>query len=655
MASGLLGIGVSGLLATQRSLNTISQNIANVNTEGYSRQSVQLSARAPQAAGFGFSGAGVDVVSIRRAYDAFIESSVRGGTSATAENTAFHKLAAQLDNVLADADAGMSAAIQRFFNAVQDVANAPSTPAARQVMFSQARQLAEQFNQLGGYIEDLRGQVNHDIRSSVNEINRLTANIAELNRQVVLARGSAGGQPPNDLLDQRDSLIRQLSDYVQVNTLEQDDGAINVLVGKGQLLVRGNHASALKVVIKDGDADQLGVSIDGGNGADVPVTGQLIGGRLGGVFAFRDRMLDAASNSLGRVAIGIGEKLNEQNRAGMDLDGALGIDMFRIGQPEVRVRQGSAGNVSVSFDDVTQLSNQDYTLRYDGASWDLVRNDTGASVSMTGSGTAADPFIADGIAITVNAAPAAGDSYVIRPTRRGAVDMQMTLANSRQIAAAAPVRSAANSANTGSGVISPGVVSDIDNAAFQTTPGQLTPPLLIRFSGATSYDVYDNSNPAAPVLLEGGIAYDPATGADLFPTPGGLDYGYRMRLTGAPAAGDRFTTEYNTGGVGDNRNALLMAGLADEKLLQGGSASFAESYNGLVADVGAGTRQVELNAQAQKRLLDQTLATRESISGVNLDDEAANLVRFQQAYQASAQVIATASTLFDTLLGAVRR
>jgi flagellar hook-associated protein 1 FlgK len=235
------------------------------------------------------------------------------------------------------------------------------------------------------------------------------------------------------------------------------------------------------------------------------------------------------------------------------------------------------------------------------------------------------------------------------------MDIEMILANSRQIAAAAPVRSAAATANTGTGVITAGTVTDIDNAAFQTTAGQLSPPLLVRFSSATSYDIFDNSNPASPVLLEAGIAYDPATGAELFPTPGGLDHGYRMHLSGAPLAGDEFSSEYNTGGIGDNRNALSLASLATDTVMYAGSSSVTDSYNRLVADVGTGTKQAEINSLAQKRILDQTTARRESISGVNLDEEAANLVRYQQAYQAAAQVISTANSLFDTLLNAVRR
>lgn len=655
MASGdLFSIGTSGLLAFQRTLNTISHNIANVNTEGYSRQSVQLSTRPPEPNGYGFSGNGVETVSIRRSYDAFVESSLRSSTSSTAEFEAFHALAAQLDNVVANSDTGIHSSLQRYFNAVQDVADTPASPAARQVLFNEGESLATQFNELSSWIEGTRGQVNSDINSGVAEINQISQAIADLNQSIVIEQGRAG-HPPNDLLDQRDTLIKNMSELVSVTTLQQDDGSVNVLIGTGQVLVRGNTVTSLAVIQEAGDPRQLGVAVQGNAGVLVPVTEQISGGKLGGVLNFRDQMLDPASNSLGLTAIGLGNYVNEQHQRGMDLDGMLGLDVFSVAQPQVLAVAGNPANVSVAFDDVSQLTNADYKLRFNAGAWELTNKLTGQSIAMTGSGTAADPFIAEGMSIEITAAPANGDTYLLRPTRTGAMDIQMVLANSRQIAAAAPVRSVAATANTGTGLITAGEVTDISNAAFQTTAGQLTPPLLVRFTTGTSYDIYDNTNAASPVLLEAGITYDPATGADLFPTPGGIDHGYRMQLSGAPAAGDEFSSEYNTGGIGDNRNALALAGLATDKLMYAGSASITDSYNRLVADVATDTKQAEINSLAQKRILDQTMATRESISGVNLDEEAANLIRYQQAYQAAAQVISTANTLFDTLLNAVRR
>ncbi|MEA2079119.1 MAG: flagellar hook-associated protein FlgK, partial [Pseudomonadota bacterium] len=613
--TSLLSIGTSGLQAFQRSLNTVGHNIANVNTDGYSRQSVDLVTRTPQATGYGVVGTGVQTDSITRSFNAFVELGVRSSTSSVAEFEAFHTLASQLDNVLADPDAGISTSMQRFFNAMQDVADTPAGSAAREVLLNEAQHLAEQFNELASWLDDVRGQVSHDIRSSVGEINRLSDDIASINESIIIAQGQSGGQPANDLLDQRETLIRDLSELVSVTTLQQDNGALNVMAGSGQMLVVGSKASTLEAYVEAGDPNQLGIAIRGNGGVLVPITEQISGGRLGGVLSFRERMLDPASNSLGLTAISISDFVNQQQNQGMDLDGTLGNDFFNVAKPAALILAGTPDIVSVSFDDITQLTNNDYTLRFNTGAWQLTQNDTNQPVSMTGSGTAADPFIADGLSFEITAAPANGDTYLIRPTRNGATDMQMLLANGRQIAAAAPLRSLAATTNTGTGEISAGVVTDIDNVVFQNTPGQLSPPVLVRFTAANSYDIYDNSNPAAPVLLEAGIAYDPATGGDVFPTPGGLDHGYSLQLTGSPAAGDEFSSEYNTGGIGDNRNALLMSALASNKLMANGTASINDSYNLLVADVGTGTKQAELNMLAQNRVLDQAISTREAVSG----------------------------------------
>lgn len=653
--SSLLGIGSSGLQAFQRSLTTIGHNIANVNTEGYSKQSVELNTRLPQINGYGFSGSGVQVTSIVRSYNDFIEANVRSSTSAAAEFQTFHTLATQIDNVVADPDTGVATSIQQFFNAMQDVADTPSSTASREVLLNKSQFLVEQFNELSSWLSGVRNQVNGDIRGSISEINTISSAVAKLNESIVVSQGRSGGQPVNDLLDQRDALIRDLSELVSVTTVKQEDGAINVMAGSGQMLVVGSRSATLESYIIASDPNLLGVAIRGSGDVLVPMTEQLSGGRLGGILNFRDNMLDPASNSLGLTAISIGQFMNQQQNQGMDLDGALGIDMFTIAQPKSLTLVGSPGNVSVAFDDIGQLTNNDYTMRFNSGSWQLTRNDTNQLVTMTGSGTAIDPFIADGLRFEISTPPSAGDAYLIQPTRTGATDMQMLLANNRQIAAAAPIRSLSAATNTGTGEISSGVVSDIDNSVFQSTAGQLSPPVMLRFSSGTSYDLYDNTNPAVPVLLEAGISYDPATGGDVFPTPGVIDHGYSMRVTGIPDAGDEFSSEYNTGGIGDNRNVLLMSAVLNTKSMSNGSASIHDSYNALVADVGTATKQAELNSLSQGRVQQHAVAARDSVSGVNLDEEAANLVRYQQAYQASAQVIAVASALFDTLLNSIRR
>ncbi len=652
--SSLFGIGSSALAAFQRALDTTSHNIANVNTEGYSRQQVELVSRTPQFAGFGYVGTGVETRSVRRLYDGFVESQVRGHTASNKELETFHSFSAQVDDVLADADAGMSTALQRFFGAMQDLANDPASTVTRQAVLSEARGLADRFHSLNNWLESVGGQVDNVIQGSVDEVNQLTAAIADLNEKIVLAQGMAGQQPPNDLLDQRNSLIRQLSEQVSVTTIEQDNGAVNVMVGTGQALVVGNSSKRLVAYRGEGVQRPLKVGLEAGGNGIVPVSQQLSGGVLGGALGFRKRVLDPTIDDLGRIALGVGQFVNEQQRKGMDLNGALGQDLFSLAPPQWDAYPGVSSSVSLAWDDIGRLTGAEYKLQYDGSTWNLTRTDTGQSVAMSGSGTAADPFVADGMRIVVDPAAAAGDAFLLQPARAGAADLDLKISDPSLLAAAAPVIASASAANTGSAAITPGEVSDITNPAFQASPGALTPPVLVRFTSATSYEIYDNSNPASPTLLESVSGYDPAAGADLFPSPGGLDYGYRVRLSGAAAAGDQFTIDYNSGGTGDNRNALAMADLFNQKLLGGGSESVNQAYQRMVGEVGSTTRQAELAGGAQRRLLDRAVAEREAISGVNLDEEAANLVRFQQAYQAAAQVISAADKMFQTLLNATR-
>jgi flagellar hook-associated protein 1 FlgK len=291
-------------------------------------------------------------------------------------------------------------------------------------------------------------------------------------------------------------------------------------------------------------------------------------------------------------------------------------------------------------------------LRFNDSAWTLTRTGSGQVVPLNGSGTSADPFTAEGLSIIVGSGAAAGDSYLIRPTRAGAGAISIALDNRSELALAAPLRTSAALGNGGTGSITAGVVTDINNLAFQTIPGQLSPQVLIRFTSPTSYEVVEQTT----LTTIDTATYDPAVGADVFPTVNlGIDYGYQARITGNPAAGDEFSIDYNSGGVGDNRNALLLAGLQGERLMDSGNTSFNDAFGGLVADIGSKTRQAQISSSAQQTILQQNQAQRASVSGVNLDEEAADLIRFQQAYQAAAQVIAVADTLFSTLIDAVRR
>lgn len=651
MSSGLLGIGSSALLSYQRALDTVGHNVANVNTPGYSRQRVELASRPGQGLGSGFMGAGVDVTTIRRNYDQFVIDGLRNSSASYSEQKTLATLAGNLDNLLADDTSGLGPVLGSFFDAVQGVSNDPTSTAARQVMLSEAGTLVSSFQGLSNWMEGNRRDLSARMDSKTQEINHLAGAIATTNQKIIEARSSAGGQPPNDLLDARDQLVLELSELVSLTTTTQEDGALNVFIGSGQSLVLGVEASTMGVLANPDDPGQSDIVIGASGQPPVVVTKLINGGELGGLLQYRKQVLDPAINGLGRIAIELGTFMNEQHRSGMNLNGQLGQDIFAVAGPQLVADAGNSGSATVAFDDVSQLTADDYRLEFDGGNWSLTRASSGQNVPLGGTGTVADPFVAEGISITPGAGAVAGDTYTIRPVRDGAGGIGLLIGDPRDLALAAPVRTSAAIANVGTGQISSGTVTDIDNPAFQSPPGTLSPPVVIRFTSPTSYEVVDQSTLG---VIDTGV-YDPATGTDVFPTASlGMDFGYRVRLTGNPASGDEFSIAFNSGGVGDNRNALLMADLQTAQVMNGGSAGFNDAYGEMVAEVGTRTRQAQVGSDVQMRVMEQSQAAWASESGVNLDEEAANLLRFQQAYQAAAQIISVAGTIFDTLISAVR-
>lgn len=627
------GISTSALRAFQQALSTTSHNIANVNTPGYSRQRVELENRTPEYAGVGYLGSGVQAASVERVFDGFVVEEVRNSQSSFHQQQTFFDLSRQVDNLLGDAATGLSPGLQGFFDAVQEVANDPTSTSARQVMLTEGETLISRFQQIDQRFEDSRQRVNGELRTVVAEINSLAQNIARLNEDIVNASARGAGQPPNDLLDQRDATIEQLAERVAVTAVAQDDGAVNVFIGTGQNLVLGSDVATLTAESLGQDRDHLEIGLVSPGGT-IPITNLITGGRLSGILEFRDRVLDPAQNALGRIAVGVVDQFNRQHRLGMDLNGNVGGDFFVPLQPELTADPNNSGSgaVQVGFADVNQLTLDDYRLSYDGAAWGLTRVGDGQSVPFaSGSGTAADPYLVDGLSIVVDPAPAAGDNYLLRPTHGAVAQLGLAISDNRQIAAAGPLVSAPANGNAGDGQVSPVQVLDASDPNF------LYPVNIVFDDPSTSYRI--NGGPS--------VAY--TSGADIDVN------GWRVQIDGNPQAGDTFTIQNNAGGVGDNSNALRLAGLQQALTLANGTASFDGAYTTLVADVGTLTRQAEINTAAQERLLEQAQAERDSISGVNLDEEAANLLKFQQAYQAAAQVIATADLMFETLLGAVRR
>lgn len=639
----LLGTAVSGLLAYQRALNTTSHNITNVNTAGYSRQRVELSSASPQYIGGNYVGSGVDVQNVRRVYDEFLGAQVRGTTSMASQHDATYELAVQIDNMLADPAAGLSPALQSFFNAVQDLASDPTSTPARQVVLSEGESLVARFNDLFSRLDDLRTGVNTRLTTQVRDINSLAQAIADVNNDIINAPTGPNGQVSGDLLDRRDQLLNELSEMVSLSTVKQDDGSVNVFIGSGQSLVVGIRAQTLSTVSDPYDPSRNQVAYVDASGNSTNITSQLNGGKLGGTLEFRDRVLDPAMNALGRVAIGLSESFNDQHKLGQDLNGNIGGDFFSLGGGEVLPHAGNTGTgvVNTSITDLSQLTTSNYRISRSGTDYTLTRLSDGQTTDLDAAGFPGGAVTVDGLQFSLGSgAIADGDRFLVRPTRTGAQGIGIAIDHTNEIAAAAPMRTSSASANAGTGAVSAGTVN-----GPAPVSGSLRNTVTITFdSPPTTFDVYDVTSGAA---LATNVSY--TSGADI------TYNGWTLQIKGTPAAGDVFTVESNVGGNGDNRNAVLLAGVHEKGSLDSGRTTLVDAYGGMVGDVGTRTRQAELAGKAQNLLKDQAVAAREAVSGVNLDEEAANLVRYQQAYQAAAQAISVANTLFQSVLSAIGR
>jgi flagellar hook-associated protein 1 FlgK len=867
----LLNIGTSGLLAFQNALTTTSHNISNVNTDGYSRQRVDLTTRNPQVSGAGFFGTGVNVQNVARIYDQFLTDQVRIQTASNSQLETYYDLASRVDNLLADPEAGLAPAVQEFFDAMQGLADNPTSQAARQVLISNAESMVNRFHSIYDSVYALQTEVNTKLSGTVGEINTLSAQLADLNTQIVTQKAAANGKEPNDLLDQRDELLRKLAEKVSVSTIAQGDGAVNVFVGTGQQLVLGGNFQQLAITTSQYDQSKYEIAIKSSTGATTNITPYLKGGEIGGLVKIREEILAPALNSLGRVALGLQETFNEQHKLGLDLQGNQGLDFFSfIGDTAAqtlvpsRLNNGGASG-SFTIDNITNLTTSDYTLKTNnGTLYTLVRDSDNTLIgSFNGPGTYT--AASEGITVTIGAGAAAGDSFQFRPTRTAARDIKQMLFDTNRVAAASPLRTRSAIANLGSAVMTqpvldtsvvprdgtttplsvtnlnlgaapvpavPGsnlqspitnfnfsgaglaqldidgigitltanyfdeaglaaeiatqlnaaaatpytvtgvngsgsitiahadpldavavVVSNTDvnaqGAGFIDSPGTVGVPaqpnsnasfdvdgapillaqnyanlnsliadvntqlpanyiaanvsgqMVITHTGSTvpvvisNADVnainagvvnspgvaglsalnstslatmlvagdvtlsYDAAIPGFNVsgAISGTIAYNPATTTSMQIDLGVVDPNYAgvtFDVSGMPLTGDTFTITRNNGAVGDNGNALRLAGINSLRMLNGGQSTLQTSYGQMVSDVGSRTHQADVAATAQLAVLRGADEAKQNVSGVNLDEEAANLIKYQQAYQAVAQTISIGQSLFQTLLDAVR-
>ncbi len=673
----LLNIGLSGLAANKTSLAVTGHNIVNVNTAGYSRQDTAQATRTPQYSGVGYIGSGTTLTDIRRSYSEFLTSQLRSSTALASDVAAYKSQIDQLDSLLAGSTTGITPSLQSFFAALQTAAEDPANIPARQLLLSEAEGLSRRFNTVYERLNEQNNFLNKQMVAVSDQVNRLATSVASLNNAIAVA--AANGQQPNDLLDARDEAVRQLSTYVGVTVVPQDDSSYNLFIGSGQPLVVGATASRLEVGPGQGDPTRFEVQFVSGNSRQT-ITTQLSGGEMGGLIRYRQEVLDSTFNSLGRLALAVSDQVNSQLGQGLDLKGQVGSALFgdfndpALAALRVRAFSSNTSNAQplLNIGDTSLLTASDYRLEFDGTTYtarrlsdnaaiDVQENPPGSGV-LTFSHTDSLGNTRDqGFTLEVGTpAPAAGDIFLLQPTRRGASDIAAVLDQPDQLAFAAPVRAESDPQNRGTGAISqPDLQSALNlgsltgalpvNLTYDEASGDFNVP-----AGATLTRINADGSPAVPATFQPGqtnsYELQLADGSTL-----------RLTLSGRPQEGDTFSVAFNANGVSDNRNALKLADLQSKATIGVDPAapgttgvSFSDGYGDLVERVGTLTAQARLDGEATTAILKQATDNRDSLSGVNLDEEAANLIKFEQYYNASAQVIQVARSLFDTLINSFR-
>jgi flagellar hook-associated protein 1 FlgK len=625
MSSSLIGIATSGLNAASMGLATTSHNIANVNTPGYSRQQLVQRAALADFSGAGSVGKGVAVSTVQRIVSDFATQQGNLATSEAAKSNTQLDYVTRFADLLTNSDTALSTTMNSLFSSVQDLAAHPAGVTERQSMLAKGQALADSINGLDGQLTTASGEIGARLQTNVAQLNSLSTQVATLNDQIAQIVGS--GQQPNDLQDQRDSLIRKMSALVHVNVLNQPDGRVNVFLSSGDSLVLRGDTTQLTVQADPNDPAKFVLSSTGAaTGGKVRAFQSSVdlGGEVGGLLLTQTDISNAR-NSLGRIAITLGDAMNQQQALGQDLNGNPGVSMFQIGSPRAYAIGGSAGALNIAIADSTQLKASDYTLAFDGTNYQLSRASDGTQQTFSSM-----PQTVDGMSIAVTTPMVAGSSFAIQPVREGAAQLKMLLTDASKIAAASPVLAQSGTTNLGSGRIAS---LDVNGP---TRDPNLTAGVQITFTGASSYN-YTRTAPS------------PTSGSGTIGSNGQIVLnGWTMKVDGTPKNGDTFSVGANTTGMGDSRNLLAMSALSSKKLVDG--SSVVDANSALIGTLGNRAESLKISAAANDALLQQATQQEQGVSGVNLDEEAANMMRYQQAYQASAKMISALNTMFDTIM-----
>jgi flagellar hook-associated protein 1 FlgK len=641
------------MTASYSALATTGHNISNANVAGYSRQQVELATAEGQFSGAGFYGKGVDVSTVTRAHDAFLTREAATASSLASMDSARLNLLRQLESVFPTGEQGVGHAAGEFLNAMVDLSARPGDSATRQVVLARAQEVADRFAAAAKQLDSLQLEVREGLKASVAQVNQLATSIAELNQRIAAVKGLV--HAPNDLLDQRDQALAELSKYLQISTVQADDGSLTVFIAGGQRLVLGTQAQPLSVQVDPSDATRAALGLSDSGFVRLLGQQELGGGAIAGMLRFQNTDLVDARTQLGQLAAALAGKVNEQQALGLDMSDppGSGAAIFAVGPPVALANAHNAvngsgqfvGQVSLSVTDATQLRASEYALRADpgGAAgvWELTRLQDGLVRSIS-SGD-----VVDGLRIDIGPpAPAATDRYLLQPVTRAANGMQRVLDDVRGVAAASPLSAAAQAGNTGTGSV----------AALRVVSASADPQLTATISftdnsGTYGWELRDRTTNA---LQSSG------TGTWSAGTPIALN-GFELDLNGVPRSGDAFAVGKTLYPAANNGNALAFTELRDAALVGrallasggvGGGSTLTDAYAAALANIGVRVQGAQSTADISGAVAVEAEAARSARSGVNLDEEAARLIQYQQSYQAAAKILQIAQSIFDTLLDA---
>ena len=660
MAVDLYQTGVSGLLAAQGQLATTGHNIANVNTEGYSRQRVEQMTTLHMQSGSQFYGTGTRVTDVTRMYQEYAFKDVLVNNTEKAGAEALYNQLSFLDQSLSGVNKGLATSLDDMYKAINAVVDNPGNLGNRELMLANAKDITNHFNEYYSALEQETVIKNRDIQSRADHVTSLTAGIAELNQQIMNA-GLNG--TPNDLLDQRDRLIQDLGQEVKITTLKGHDGMISVMLDGREPLVSGNQAYGMEARLGSPDPQQTELYLTSPNNPDQATRikgSQALGGEMGALFHYRDQVLGPNLSDMGKVAIAIADAFNEVQKQGVDLNGLPGKNFFAdINAPDAQKHRFIGNNPAISgaveITDTGKLTGGEYTLKFKGSgAYELTDITTGKSYDVNATAAAApsteqtltlsgpDPLPNLGFNITLDDVPNTNDEMQIRPTRQGGNELKVELNTGDQIAASGSIMVDANKDNTGTTKVG---VQLVEPTAPATAIPKEDYPLTVK--------VEDDGTASTPPVLVYNV-YDvsgTAIGTSVTPdADGNITIGdVQMNIKGTPAEYDQFVIK-QAKGSGNNTNALAFADLQNKKWLNNGKSTVTDSLNQTAVEIGGLTKNQRVKAEAAGAAYKQSYDRMLSTSGVNLDEEAANLLRYQQSYMASARVVTVASETMNTLL-----